>query len=330
MLKKWLFLGISTLSLFFSTTFAEANATIKVLQYNMKYGKPGQLCCHQTQGNQVGLIEAILSGNGVDLACLTECQSASDDKSCLKWSIAGYDFQCHTCPGTSPSYEEALTLIYNTNRYTFKTLWSPSTPNEGCCAAQQLGRGFMAIALTENSTKKNVIFIGIHPDHTSHDPLLDQIAAAIQDLGGNTSEVILAGDINYQGGKSSFQENSDDFRESLSNKLGTPWSNISNLIQCGTNNSNYNGVETFDNVFINQKATLTCEIPPQYVYQTDPNNYSSAGATYHLGGNGVYSQLEGIPGLGDARSEEHLPLLATITLLNSEQSIAISRLLFCN
>ncbi|QVL58147.1 MAG: hypothetical protein KFB93_03450 [Simkaniaceae bacterium] len=314
MLKKWLFLGTFLLS----TIYAETNSTIKVLQYNMKYGKPGQLCCNQTQGNQVGLIEATLSGNDVDFACLTECQSASDDKSCIKWSIPSYDFQCHTCPGTTSSYNEALTLIYNTNRYTFKTLWSPTPPNQGCCAAQQLGRGFMAIALTEKSTGKNIIFIGIHPDHGSHDPLLDQIAAAIQDLGGSSSEIILAGDINYQGGKASFQENSDDFRDSLSKKLGTTWSNISNLIQCGTNNSNYNGPETFDNVFINQTVNMVCEIPTQYVYQTDPNHYSPTGATYHLGGNGVYSQLEGIQHLGDARSEEHIPLLATITLTNSE------------
>jgi len=318
MFKNCLILGISILSLIFSVIHAEATSTINVLQYNMKYGKPGQLCCHQTQGNQQGLIAAVLSDNQVDLACLVECQSANDDKSCLEWSFSGYDFQCHTCPGTTSGYNEALTLIYNTNKYTFKTLWSPTPPNQGCCAAQQLGRGFMAIALTERDSQANVIFIGIHPDHGSHDALLDQIEAAIQDLGGNASQVILAGDINYQGGKSSFQDNSNDFKDALSKKTGTTWSNISNLIQCGTNDSNYSNAETYDNVFINQKASIVCEIPTQYVYQTDPNHYSPTGASYPQGENGVYSKLEGIEHLGDSRSEEHIPLLATITLSSSE------------
>jgi len=318
MFKNYLILGISILSFIFPAIHAEATLTINVLQYNMKYGKPGQLCCHQAQGNQQGLIGAVLSDNEVDLACLVECQSAKDDKSCLEWSFSGYDFQCHTCPGTTSGYNEALTLIYNTNKYTFKTLWSPTPPNQGCCAAQQLGRGFMAIALTERDSQANVMCIGIHPDHGSHDALLDQIEAAIQDLGGNASQVILAGDINYQGGKSSFQDNSNDFKDALSKKTGTTWSNISNLIQCGTNDSNYSNAETYDNVFINQKASIVCEIPTQYVYQTDPNHYSPTGASYPQGENGVYSKLEGIEHLGDSRSEEHIPLLATITLSSSE------------
>ncbi|MCP5505650.1 MAG: hypothetical protein H7A38_02070 [Chlamydiales bacterium] len=293
---------------------AQASSTIEVLQYNMKYGKPKEICCHQAQDNQKQFVGAVLSGHGVDLACLLECQSASDNKSCIKWSYPGYAFQCHTCPGTTSQFHEAITLLYNTNKYTFQTLWAPTSPNMGCCAAQELGRGFMAIALKEIATGQTVIFIGVHSPHHSHDALIDQIGAAIQDLGGDTSRVILAGDFNYRIGNLSFQENSDAFCAALSEKLGAPWSNISNLIQCGTNNSYYTHKKTFDNVFINQAATLSCQLPPEYVYQTDPQHYSPTGATYHQGGNGVYSQLEGIPQLGDPRSEEHLPLLVTITL----------------
>jgi len=91
----------------------EAESSIKVLQYNMKFGKPGQACCHQAQGNQKGMVAQILSQNSVDVACLIECQAAVDDKSCLDWTLSGYGYQCHTCPGTSSSYDEAITLIYS-------------------------------------------------------------------------------------------------------------------------------------------------------------------------------------------------------------------------
>jgi len=55
-----------------------------------------------------------------------------------------------------------------------------------------------------------------------------------------------------------------------------------------------------------------CEIPSQYVSQTDLANYSSQGTPYQVGQNGVYSALTKVP-LGDGQSEEHLPLLVTIS-----------------
>jgi len=294
-------------------------STIKVLQYNMKFGKPGQACCHQAQGNQKGMVAHILSQNGVDVACLIECQAAVDDKSCLDWTLSGYGYQCHTCPGTSSSYNEAITLIYNTNRYDFKAEWAPAAPSlEGCCAASQKGRGFIAIALTEKSSQKEVILIGIHspqnfPNNPYTDALLSQIADAISGLGGSAPQVIVAGDFNYVNNKPGHQENSDDLRDHLTAKFGGTWSNISNLIQCGTNNSSYQSAESFDNVFVNQATkSMVCEIPSQYVSQTDLANYSSQGTPYQVGQNGVYSALTKVP-LGEGQSEEHLPLLVTIS-----------------
>jgi len=300
------------------TGISEAEvSTIKVLQYNMKFGKPGQACCHQAQGNQKGMIAQVLSQNSVDFACLIECQSAADDKTCLDWTSSGYGYQCQTCPGTSSSYDEAITLIYNTNRYDFKAKWTSSSL-EGCCAASQKGRGFIAIALTEKSSQKEVIFIGIHspqnfPNNPYTDALLSQIADAISGLGGSAPQVILAGDFNYVNNKPGHQENSNDLRDHLTAKFGSNWSNISNLIQCRTNNSSYNSAESFDNVFINQSvSSMVCEIPAQYVSQTDLANYSSQGTPYKIGQNGVYSALTKVP-LGDGNSEEHLPLLVTIS-----------------
>jgi hypothetical protein len=216
------------------------------------------------------------------------------------------------------SYDEGITLIYNTNRYDFKTKWAPAAPSlEGCCAASQKGRGFIAIALTEKSTQKEVILIGIHspqnfPNNPYTDALLSQIADAISGLGGSTPQVIVAGDFNYVNNKPGHQENSDDLRDHLTAKFGGSWSNISNLIQCGTNNSSYQSAESFDNVFINQPAkSMLCEIPSQYVSQTDLANYSSQGTPYKVGQSGVYSALTGAP-IGGSQSEEHLPLLVTI------------------
>jgi len=335
MFKRLLSLGIFALLVSFSQAYTavESNlesdvffsicekeifsASTKVLQYNMKFGKPGQVCCHQCQGNQRGLISAILTKNAVDLGCLIECQLADDDKSCINWSLAGYAFQFHTCPGTTASYEEAITLVYNTNRYTLKEVWNPQGSLEGCCAAEQKGRGFMAISLTEAGTNKDVIFIGIHSPQNSApspftDSLLEQISDAIEALGGQNAQIILAGDFNYDSHQPGYQANSNDFRDHLSHKFGVNWSNVTNLIQCGTNDSQYGYSETFDNVFTNQTVTsMTCEIPKEYVYQTSKDSYSSDGAVFHFKGNGVYSQLTGAQ-LGSSQSEEHLPLLVTI------------------
>ena len=102
----------------------------------------------------------------------------------------------------------------------------------------------------------------------------------------------------------------------MKSNLGGNWSNIQNLIQCGTNNSSFSLAETFDNVFVNQTVTLTRKIPSEYVYQNkaQPLIYDPNGQAYTWPKVRVYSALFGVS-LGDSQSEEHLPLLVTIPVV---------------
>lgn len=309
---KLVFWGTLVISSIFST-FAAANTV--VLQYNMKYGKPGQKCCHQAQHNQQELVAAILSDNNVDLACLIESQNASDDKSCFPWSIHGYNVQCQTCPGSG--FAEAITLVYS-DRYTYKETWRPGG-NAGCCTTGQNGRGFMAISLTDK-TGQDFIFIGIHaPQNVDTVALSSQISAAVSGLKGTNLPIILSGDFNYNHGND-WQDSSNALVGTFPIEYGT-WSNISDLPQCGTNDSNYQSSQTFDNVFTNQpNVSLTGIIPLQYCYQSNLFSYDGAGKPYSSTGtmpptptNGVYSKLTQSSLGNTAQSEEHIPLLVTIT-----------------
>jgi hypothetical protein len=277
---------------------APAAKTLKVLQYNVKQGKPGQICCwgHSAiRAKEQAFIVDQMTNQGVELASLVEsdndvnrvfnCSSLDD---LLGQKVNSLATSCTLCPDGA-TFKEALHLVWNTTKWSMVKAYDPGDTCFGDSNGPFKGRPFSAVLLRNVQDQSEVIFIGVHPGHPSGNQDFEEGAqpvwAAYNQLlgaGSKSPKLIIAGDFNL-----SCQTAAQQITNSSQGAVSIGSGQCTNPPKTCCCDSSFAG--NYDHVFTNlPSATASTVIPSSY-----QGPFTSA--------------------CPNPRSEEHKPVVATIT-----------------
>ena len=292
--------------------------TLKVLQYNVKEGKPArkgkraQICCWRypaIQKVEQDFIVDEMTNQGVELASLIESdnQTSKGVYNCstldeLLPHVNSLAEHCTLCPyGT---FNEALHLVWNTTKWKLILGYDPGDTCFGDSNGAFEGRAFAAALLQNIQDKSEIVFIGVHPGHPSSDPGNQDFKQGAQPIwdaynqlinGRPNPKLIISGDFNLlcdsavdQINDSSKQINDSSPRAVHIDK-GSQCSNPPMTCCC-----NHGFPSDFDHVFTNlPSAKVSAIIPASYA--------------------GPFTPPGGPNACPNDDSEEHKPVVATIT-----------------
>lgn len=288
-----------------TTPVSPKENTLKVLQYNVKQGTPGQICCwHDAdirRKEQEFIIHELLNG-GIELASLIESDhqtngvyDCSSLDVCLGESLANFDSHCSLCPAAQGSFKEALHLVWDTEKWSATQKYSgPACFKRG--ADTFWGRPFAAVLLQSSSEpSREIVFIGVHPGHVGQNQGFADGAKplwnAYQDLVGKSTskqpDLIISGDFNLSctDAKQQIEQSAEEYGVSI--EITNQCSASPDTCCCDNNFS-----LDYDHVFTTiGSATVDTVIPSAY-----PGPFTPGGC-------------ESSP----TNSEEHKPVVATIT-----------------